>query len=119
VTYDVVPWPDISGSVLRQSDFDGPLEQRLADLSSADVFANERVVLQNADLIFLDGPKDGRFEPLFIDQLVGLERKLPQLLVIDDIRLLVMLQLWRDLPLPKLDLTSFGHWSGTGLAVLD
>jgi hypothetical protein len=23
--------------------------------------------------------------------------------------------LWRRLPVPKLDITSFGHWTGTGL----
>ena len=33
----------------------------------------------------------------------------------DDIRLLNMIEQWRALPRPKLDLTSFGHWSGTGL----
>jgi hypothetical protein len=38
-----------------------------------------------------------------------------QLVVIDDIRVLTMVQLWRQLPNPRLDLTSFGHFSGTGL----
>jgi hypothetical protein len=38
------------------------------------------------------------------------------LLVLDDIRLLPMVTLWEDLRLRKLDLTSFGHWSGTGIA---
>lgn len=32
-----------------------------------------------------------------------------------DIRLWNMPAFWRDVPLPKLDLTSFGHWSGTGV----
>jgi hypothetical protein len=35
--------------------------------------------------------------------------------VVDDIRLLEMVQLWRDLPYDKIDATSLGHWSGTGL----
>jgi hypothetical protein len=26
-----------------------------------------------------------------------------------------MIELWRNVQKPKLDLTSFGHWSGTGL----
>jgi hypothetical protein len=38
-----------------------------------------------------------------------------RVVVFDDIRVLPMLQLWRDLPFPKLDATSLGHWSGTGL----
>jgi hypothetical protein len=33
----------------------------------------------------------------------------------DDIRLWNMLRTWRTINRPKLDLTSFGHWSGTGL----
>ncbi len=33
----------------------------------------------------------------------------------DDIRVWNMLEIWRGIRRPKLDLTSFGHWSGTGL----
>lgn len=33
----------------------------------------------------------------------------------DDIRVWNMLAIWRGIRRPKLDLTSFGHWSGTGL----
>jgi len=35
--------------------------------------------------------------------------------IFDDIRDLNMLQFWRDIAPPKLDLSSFGHWTGTGL----
>ena len=38
-------------------------------------------------------------------------------MIIDDIRLPAMLEFWRDLPLPKLDLISFGHFTGSGVAV--
>jgi hypothetical protein len=34
----------------------------------------------------------------------------------DGIRVLNMIGIWRRLARPKMDLTSFGHWSGTGLA---
>ena len=37
------------------------------------------------------------------------------IVMLDDIRLWRMLSFWQDIPRPKLDLTSFGHWSGTGL----
>jgi hypothetical protein len=30
-----------------------------------------------------------------------------------------MVDLWRRIPYPKLDATSFGHWSGTGLVLVD
>jgi hypothetical protein len=70
--------------------------------------------LRGADFILVDGPKDGAWEQNFCDavlpKLSG-SRKLP---VFDDIRLLAMVQIWRDLPYPKLDATSVGHWSGTG-----
>src|ERR1019366_4398472 len=33
-----------------------------------------------------------------------------------DIRLWGMLSFWQEIERPKLDLTSFGHWSGTGPA---
>jgi hypothetical protein len=33
----------------------------------------------------------------------------------DDIRFWNMLRIWRNVAAPKLDITSFGHWSGTGL----
>jgi hypothetical protein len=36
----------------------------------------------------------------------------------DDTRLPSMLKFWRELDYPKLDFTSFGHWSGTGLVEL-
>ena len=67
-----------------------------------------------ADLIFLDGPKDGYFEARFLANLLSMKLQPHALLVLDDIRLWNMLRIWRDLPPPKLDMTSFGHWSGTG-----
>jgi hypothetical protein len=36
-------------------------------------------------------------------------------LVFDDIRIWNMLRIWREIVRPKLDLTSFGHWTGTGI----
>jgi len=37
------------------------------------------------------------------------------LVVFDDIRQWNMLKIWRDITRPKIDLTSFGHWTGTGI----
>jgi hypothetical protein len=44
---------------------------------------------------------------------VGLQRE--PVVMFDDIRLWNMLPFWQEIDRPKLDLTSFGHWSGTGL----
>jgi len=116
VTYDVAPWDSFGDTALTRDDLDGRLEQRIGDLGTTDFFSAQLDTLAAADLVLLDGPKDGRFEPAF------LRRYLPVLsgratMVIDDIRFVNMIQLWRDLPLPKLDVTSFGHWTGTGLVV--
>lgn len=117
VTYDVLPWDQIDGSLLRATDLtDGAIEQRLGDLADPRVFDRERDLLRSADIIFSDAPKDGRFEPAFLSLLLPATADRRRLLVLDDIRLLPMVQLWRDLPLAKLDATSVGHWSGTGLA---
>jgi predicted O-methyltransferase YrrM len=117
VTYDLMPW-DSFRSYLRPDDFNsGRLEQRLVDLSDPAAFGENLAILQQAELIFLDAPKDGKFEPVFLALLcqtlrsgVGL-----RFLLVDDIRLLNMVMLWRAITSPKLDLTSFAHWSGTGL----
>ncbi len=118
-TYDVVPWDKIEGSALRSSDFaDKRLEQRIGDLADPQFYKQNQDVLLESDVIFVDGPKDGRFEPAFIDLLLKTPRKTRALLMFDDIRLWNMLRVWAELPLPKLDLTSFGHWSGTGICWL-
>jgi predicted O-methyltransferase YrrM len=116
VSYDVVPWTEFRDTALRPEDFGPRLEQRIADLSIPSVFDRERDILSAADLIFVDGPKDGLFELAFCDRLNSI--KTGALIIFDDIRVLNMITFWRELPWPKLDATSLGHWSGTGLARL-
>ena len=65
--------------------------------------------------MFLDGPKDGIFEKQLLSRLASAEYFKPKILVLDDIKFMNMIPLWRSIQNPKLDLTSFGHWSGTGL----
>ena len=117
VTYDLLPWTSFATSALRVEDFvAGKVEQRLCDLGDASVFEQERELLTQAELIFLDGPKDGHFEARLLELLLPVVRQTGALLVFDDIRVVPMVRLWRELAMPKLDITSFGHWSGTGLA---
>ena len=116
VTYDLVAWRDIPGSALRDADFDsGRVEQRLGDLGEDDYLAAQLDTLRSADLIFIDGPKDGAWEQRAVPKILSALTDRKRLVVFDDIRLMAMIQLWWDLPYPKLDATSFGHWSGTGL----
>lgn len=115
ITYDVVPWQEFDPVVLRDGDFGDRLEQRIGDLTEKTFLGREIDTLRVADLIFVDGPKDGVFEQTFCDQVISRLTDRPRLVVFDDICRLNMLQLWRDLPFAKLDATSLGHWSGTGM----
>lgn len=116
LTYDIVPWRQFSDSALREEDFaSGRIEQRIGDLGEEGFRESQLGDLREADLIFIDGPKDGSWEQGALRPLLDCLTDRRRLVVIDDIRLLPMVQLWRDLPFPKLDATSFGHWSGTGL----
>lgn len=116
VTFDIVPWDQVATTCLKFSDFkDGRLVQIVGDLSDESVFREHESLFEQADLIFLDGPKDVAFEKKFLARLETARLKKDLLLVVDDIRKWNMLKIWKSLDRPKLDFTSFGHWSGTGL----
>lgn len=116
VTYDIVPWTALPGSFLRNGDFTAErFEQRTVDLSDRDSCFSERDLLKGADLIFIDAAKDGEQECRFMEDLAEVPFERPPIVIMDDIRVWSMLRAWRELAFPKLDLTSFGHWSGTGL----
>lgn len=122
VTYDVIPWRQVEYAMFDDTDFvgdGGSIAQRLADLQDPDVFTREVPVLEAADLIFLDGPKDVSFERRFLELLLAMPRRKRQCLVIDDVRVNTMVDIWQDLPVPKIDAASLGHWSGTGIVLLE
>lgn len=115
-TVDVIPWDKIPGTFLKESDFaSGRLRQLVCDFASLEVCKQYALLLQQATLFFIDAPKDGRFERRLLENFTSIGLKNDALLVFDDIRILNMLRIWRDIRRPKLDLTSFGHWMGTGL----
>jgi predicted O-methyltransferase YrrM len=116
VTFDLVAWRQYPGTVLRDEDFaDGRLEQRLEDLSTPAGRRANAELLQRAELIFVDAKHDGTQERAFVRgfEEVGLAKG--PIVLFDDIRVWDMLAFWQEITRPKLDLTSFGHWSGTGL----
>lgn len=115
VTYDIVPWKEFSNTGLRESDFDAQLEQRIADLSDAKIFAEHAEFLKAADFVFIDAAKDSVQEEVFIANFSTIKFAGKPIFMFDDIRLWNMLKIWRNVQRPKLDVTSFGHWSGTGL----
>lgn len=116
VTFDIVPWDQIQDTMLIKEDFSqGRLEQRLGDLGDEGVFERHRELLEAVEFLFIDGPKDNDFEWKLLGYLKTVKFRKPPIVVFDDTRLWSMLKFWRELPYPKVDLTSFGHCSGTGL----
>jgi predicted O-methyltransferase YrrM len=115
-TFDILPWERFPDTCLTRADFaTDRLNQIVSDVGDYREMERHAKVFRAADLIFVDGPKDGSFEARFLANLERLGGSKATLLVLDDIRVWNMLQIWRDIRKPKLDVTSFGHWSGTGL----
>ena len=116
ITFDIVPWQEHDILNIYESDFDKKLTQYVEDLQDLKVFAKHRKLLNDADFIMCDGPKDGKFEKNFLTLLSTIEfTKKPRWLFLDDIRFPSELLTWRLINSPKIDLTSFGHFTGTGL----
>ena len=115
-TFDIKPWRAFPETWLTEDDFaSGRLVQEIADIAAPGAIAGFREAFEAADFVFIDGPKDGVTEPKFLAALASLELPRDPIVMFDDIRVLNMVPIWRALDRPKLDLTSFGHWSGTGL----
>lgn len=114
-TFDIIPWNQFDKTILRESDFDGQLVQHTDDLTIAENVQKHLSLLQDADLVFMDALKDGIQEYLFLRHFSSIRFNKKCYMIFDDIRLWNMLDIWYNLEKPKLDLTSFGHWSGTGL----
>jgi predicted O-methyltransferase YrrM len=116
VSFDLMPWHALKQTALRPEDFeDGRLEQIVADITYPEGAKRHRALFASADLIFVDAAKDGAMESRLLRIFESIEFERAPIIVFDDIRLWNMLDVWRSILRPKLDLTSFGHWSGTGL----
>ena len=115
--FDIFEWDSIENSLLTVSDFsDGNLEWIVEDLSNYTAFETYTNLLENADLIFIDAPKDGIFEYCLIPKLMKLQYNNPfAMLVIDDINFHNMKDLWHSIGPGRIDFTFLGHVSGTGV----
>ena len=115
-TFDLLAWNSFPDTWLAASDFEGGrVRQVLHDISAPGGIEPHRALFESADLIFVDGPKDGRTEADILVNLSTLKLSRDVVIVFDDIRVINMIDIWRRIGQPKMDLTSFGHWSGTGL----
>ncbi|KKM25319.1 hypothetical protein LCGC14_1596110, partial [marine sediment metagenome] len=112
VTYDIMPWQKFKGTNLKNEDFeDGRLVMYNADVGKPAIMDQHAKVFQEADMIFVDAP--GRKE--FLKQMKRIGVKEGCLVIIDDIHLWEHQKLWQQITLPKLDVSSSSHFSGTGL----
>ncbi|MES2308904.1 MAG: methyltransferase [Verrucomicrobiota bacterium] len=116
VTFDIVPWKQYPDVILQESDFaDGRLKQQIADLTQPHVFNSFSKLIGEADFMFVDAAKDGVMEQTFLNFFETVRFQKPLFIFFDDIRLWNMLAIWRNIQRPKLDITSFGSWCGSGL----
>ena len=117
ITYDILSIDSISNSINNLLFKRKNIEQIIGDLSDSDFYSKEIEKIREADIIFIDGPKDYTFEKIMIDKLLS-NMKSGSLLVIDDIRFVNMLGIWESIKEPKIDLAEFGHISGTGVVFI-
>jgi len=114
-TYDIIKWDKLQTHLTDENFKDKKIIQILSDLSNPEEYAKNIYILNQADLIFIDAPKDGVFEYKLLSLLTKLDKKDKKLIILDDIKFVNMIDLWVSIASPKLDISSFGHWSGTGI----
>lgn len=113
ISYDIVnnlPDPDKANSILHVPNIEYRLKDGIQDMKE---------YIDTAPLIFLDvDPHDGVQEKRFFELLI--ENNYKGIVVCDDIHLNAdMDALWDWIPKPKIDVTKYGHWSGTGIVLFD
>jgi predicted O-methyltransferase YrrM len=76
-TFDIIEWDKLNiASHLDKSDFnDSSIKQLIGDLSDNNFFNKNIDVLNEAEIIFMDAPKDDKFEYKMINQFLKLEKK--------------------------------------------
>jgi len=115
-TFDIIPWREDNSHLTKVEFNNDRLKQIDEDLSNQQAFNKYSELISNSDLILLDADKSGDFEDNLLTKMsrISFESKF-RLLFIDDIRYFSMYRIWKKIHNPKIDLTSFGHWSGSGL----
>jgi len=117
VTYDIVALNEIGNAYEGLTTDHKNVQQVLGDLAN-DVFYESQVeLIRTADLVLVDGPKDGVFEYQVVPRLVQ-DMKQGSILILDDIRFANMVKLWKSLDKPRLDVGCFAHSSGTGVVFI-
>ena len=117
VTYDVVSLHEI-GNAYEDLTTDFPnVQQVIGDLQKQVFYKSHLELITKADLVLLDGPKDGVFEYSVVPRLIS-DMKKGSILILDDIRFANMVELWRSIDRPRVDVGCFAHSSGTGVVFI-
>ena len=122
ITFDIIKWDNFKSTYFNDDDFNNDsLRQLIADLSLDREFEKYSIDLLDADFIFIDGPKDYKFEKNFLGKLFRLYRENPDrevFILMDDVKRSTMANIWKSINYPKCILDMVGHWSGSGLIYL-
>ena len=115
VSFDIIDYKNfethLNDEFLKKNKF----KQYLSDLSEKTEYDKHYQLLNNADIIFIDAPKDGKFEYKLLENMTNLKNKENKILIFDDIKFMNMINLWNSIKSPKMDIASVGNWTGTGL----
>ena len=115
VSFDIIDYKNfethLNVEFLKKNKF----KQYLSDLSEKTEYDKHYQLLNNADIIFIDAPKDGKFEYKLLENMTNLKNKENKILILDDIKFMNMINLWNSIKSPKMDIVSVGNWTGTGL----
>ena len=115
VSFDIIDYKNfethLNDEFLKKNKF----KQYLSDLSEKTEYDKHYQLLNNADIIFIDAPKDGKFEYKLLENMTNLKNKENKILILDDIKFMNMINLWNSIKSPKMDIVSVGNWTGTGL----
>jgi predicted O-methyltransferase YrrM len=115
LTFDVVAVDRIDGSIPNFFERYPNVSQVVGNLMDYAMWSEHLESFARADLIFVDGPKDGVFEPAVVPRILDV-MKPGSIMILDDIRFAGMQDLWKNqISYPRIDLGSFGHFSGTGV----
>jgi predicted O-methyltransferase YrrM len=116
ITYDIHNWiQNDYHKVYSKSNIEFRLKNVIDDLTEDFV--------SNCRLIIIDIDHYGTTEKAIMDKLV--ECKFSGIIILDDLyhpqqdMYEAMQKLWKNINIPKFDFTKYGHWSGTGLVLMN
>jgi len=103
ITYNICDQVRADESIKTKTNIDIRIKNCIDDLD----------ILLKSPFIMLDVFHDGTFERVIVQKLI--DSKYTGIVVCDDIYLnKEMIDFWNWVPVSKVDITKYGHWSGTG-----